>query len=839
MQSVLVGGRRRRILIAQVLLGTASVLCLGAAPANAQEAGARSEAQVSFNIPPQPLVDALRQFSTQTGIQAVYATSVGSGVTSPGVNGRMSSGEALSRLLAGTGLTFRFTGPQSITLEPAPAADSEAIQLGPVRVEGGAGQGGDIAGGRSPSAAMTEGKQSYTTNAVTIGKTVLNPREIPQTVSVITHQRIEDQNLITIDDALQQTPGITVLSTGERRSTFSARGFGIDTIQVDGLPTSLSGNNVLLSPELALYDRVEVIRGANGLLQGTGDPSASINLVRKRPTSALAASATVSAGSWNNYRAEVDVGGPIDASGRLRARVVGSFQDRDYFYDFAHRRRWIASGIADYRPTDSTTITLGYTYIGNHATPSVTGVPRYSDGGALGLPRSTYLGAAWSRWRTDNQNGFVEIRQEIGDWVGQLLVQRSVASNYTFTTSVTGAVNRATGTGSRLANASLIPDYGDKQTGGDVYFTGPVHLFGREHTLLFGLTARKGLYEFSSAVATPSLASSADVFNFDPTSVPQVSATGIYSYRYHSWTRQLGAYGSARLQITDALTAILGGRISWWDTRSSYSQPALNVFPSTQTSKKGIFTPYVGLVYKLAQSVSLYASYADVFQPQTGLQYPGTVLPPVVGANYEAGIKAGFLDDRLNATLAVFQVEQTNRAVNDPAYPCTASSPVCYMLAAGKARSRGFEAEVNGNVTERWKISAGYTYTDTEYVKDTDASGNPTSNQGQPFNPFTPKHLFKVWTDLELSGRLSGLSIGGGIQAQSKVYVQSGTVRIIQDAYALANARIAYRLNEHFSVSANLNNIFDKTYYSGLGTLSSNNYYGEPRNFVIALRGRY
>ena len=609
-------------------------------------------------------------------------------------------------------------------------------------------------------------------------------------------------------------------------------------MQIDVLPTALSSNNTLLSPELALYDRVEVIRGANGLLQGTGDPSASINLVRKRPTDVLAISGTLSAGSWDNYRADIDVSGPLAADGKLRARVVGSIQDRDYFYDVAHRRRWVLSGIADFRPTDTTTLTIGYTYIGSHSTPSVVGLPRYSDGGAIDLPRSTYLGASWGRWRTDNRSAFVELRQQIGDWTAQLNVQRSTADNYTFVASVTGAVNRATGVGARVGNASLVPDYGDKQTGGDLFATGPVRLLGREHTLLFGVTARKGLYSFSSATTTPAIARAVDIFSFDPDSVSKPNFTGIYTYRYSSLTRQLGLYGSARLQLTDDLTAILGGRVSWWDTEARYAQPALMVLPTATTKKSGVFTPYAGLVYKLGSSVSLYASYADIFQPQTGLEYPGTVLPPVVGANYEAGIKAGFFDDKLNATLAVFQVDQTNRAVNDPAYPCGAADPVCYMIASGKARSRGFEAEINGAITPSFQLAAGYTYTETKYVKDTDASGNPTTNQGQPFNPYTPKHLFKLWADWTLPGELNAFSLGAGVQAQSRVYVRSGVIEIAQGSYATANARVSYKINDNFTAAVNLNNLFDRRYYAGLGTLSSGNYYGEPRSIMFILRGK-
>jgi len=828
----------RNVELLGVLLGAVSFLALSGGVARAQDAApSSSERQIEFSIRPQPLVDALRAYSEATGIQAVYATSIGSGVSSPGAQGRMSAGEALSRLLAGTGLTYRFTGSQSVTLEPAPTVQSGAIQLGPVRVEGSGSQGGQALSAPFGSAVTTEETRSYTTNAVTIGKTVLNPRDIPQSVSVVTRQRIEDQNLLTLDDALLQTPGITLTNVGERRASYSARGFGVDVVQIDGLPSGLS-NNVLLGPDLVIYDRVEVIRGSNGLLQGTGDPSASINLVRKRPTDQLNITGSLSAGSWNNFRAEADVGGPIDASGRLRARVAGSFQDNDYFYDIGHRRRWVLYGVADYKLTDTTTLTAGYAYVKSDSTPNVVGMPRYSNGADLHLPRSTYLGAAWNRWRVNNQDAFVELRQEIGEWIGQAVFRRATGENNWLTASVTGAVNPATGAGPRIS-ASYLP-YDNKQTGGDIFFTGPLNLFGRTHTLLVGVTAREETLTFSSGNTAPAIAGPVNIFTFDPNAVPAVSPNGTFQFlNFKSQTKQAGVYGTARISLTDDLTAIIGGRVSWWEANSSYGSPATLVLPPTKTTKNGIFTPYAGVVYKLTPAISLYASYADIFKPQTGLQYPGDVLPPVVGTNYEAGIKAGLFGDLLNATLAVFQIEQTNRAVNDPAYPCLAGAPVCYMIPAGKVRSRGFEAELSGNITPTLQISAGYTYTETKYLKDTDANGNPTTNQGQPFNPYTPKHLFKLWADWTLPGAYERVSLGGGVQAQSEVYVQSGAVRITQGSYALVNARISYKINGNLSASVNVNNIFDKTYYSGLGSLSSNNYYGEPRGFMITLRGRY
>ncbi|BAV63936.1 TonB-dependent siderophore receptor [Sphingobium cloacae] len=804
--------------IALALLATTSlsVAALSAAPAYAQQA-------TSYDIAAGPLPTVLNQFARQAHVELIYDAPLTQSATSSGLKGSFGAAEGLSRILAGTGLTYRQTGPNMFTLERAPTADAGAVQLGPVRVEGGSDT--YASGGSLPSsAATTERTKSYTTNAVTIGKTVLNPRDIPQSVSVVTRQRIEDQNLFTLSDAMAQATGVSISTNGTQRNSYTVRGFEVGILQIDGLPTRLD-TDTLLSADLSMYDRVEVLRGPNGLLQGTGDPSASVNLVRKRPTSELAISGAVSAGSWNNYRAELDVGGPLDKAGRLRVRVVGSFQDNDYFYDVAHQRRWLVYGIAEYDLTDTTKITAGYNYMGSRSTPTLNGLPRATTGADLNFSRSTFLDSALNRFRFNDQEAFAEISQSIGRWNAKAVFRRATGHNNLYSVGVFGAANPVTGLGPRL-NYLSNPDYRDKQTGIDAFLTGPLRLFGRDHTILIGGTARirkNGFsYENMSPVTPPP---PVNVFNFDPYAVPEYKFNGVYSFRVHGTDKEAGIYATARLSISDSLTVILGSRLSWWENQALYDQPALLYFPPEISKKNAIFTPYGGLVFKVDPDTSLYASYADIFQPQSATDYTGGILPPVVGKNYELGIKRGLFEDRLNVSFALFQIEQTNRAITDPDHED-------FSVAQGKVRSRGFEAEATGDLAHDWKVSAGYTYTETKYIRDPDA-------QGQVFNSTTPKHLFKVWTDYTLPSNLKAWSVGAGVQFQTRFYVDDGAFRLVQGSYALANARIAYQISPNLSASVNVNNIFDKRYYTTLTGIRRGNYYGEPRSFMISLRGKY
>ncbi|WP_254622212.1 TonB-dependent receptor plug domain-containing protein [Stenotrophomonas sp. GbtcB23] len=175
----------------------------------------------------------------------------------------------------------------------------------------------------------TEGYQVYGTNTAT--KLPLTLRETPQSLTVFTRQRIEDFNLITIAEVLQQTPGVTVQSYDSNRTLFNARGFAINNFMFDGVPTNYTtgaGGNSILS-DTSIYERIEIVRGASGLVTGSGNPSATVNMVRKRPTDTFQASTSLSAGSWDYQRGEVDVSGPLTDNGRVRGRFVGAYTDKE------------------------------------------------------------------------------------------------------------------------------------------------------------------------------------------------------------------------------------------------------------------------------------------------------------------------------------------------------------------------------------------------------------------------------------------------------------------------------------------------------------------------------
>ncbi|OAH47912.1 hypothetical protein AYJ70_05880 [Pseudomonas monteilii] len=253
-------------------------------------------------------------------------------------------------MLAGTDLEAVRTGEREFQLVRQANIPKGAVTLGSTTISSkGLGE-------------VTEDTGAYTTGRMASAtKLPMSLRATPQSVTVITRQRIEDQSLANLNEVVQNTPGLTLRRTGPERSSYYARGLSLDNIMYDGLPTSLDSSQVsqdLLSADMAMYDRVEVVRGATGLMQGAGNPSAAINLIRKLPTREFQASMEGSMGTWDRYRTEVDVGGALNDTGSVRGRMVTAHQTGNSYCDTLDNERSLFYGIMEADLNDNTTLSL-------------------------------------------------------------------------------------------------------------------------------------------------------------------------------------------------------------------------------------------------------------------------------------------------------------------------------------------------------------------------------------------------------------------------------------------------------------------------------------------------
>lgn len=669
-----------------------------------------------------------------------------------------------------------------------------------------------VISGESTSATQPPG-------VTTLGKVPLKPRELPQSASVIDHERLEQQNLFSLDEAMQQATGVTVQPFQLLTTAYYVRGFKVDSFELDGVP-ALLGNTASSPQDMAIYERVEILRGSNGLLHGTGNPAATVNLVRKRPQREFAASTTLSAGRWDRYRAEVDVGGPLSASGNVRGRAVAAYEDRDYFYDVADQGTRLLYGVTEFDLSPDTLLTVGAQYQHIDSITNMAGVPMAKDGSNLGLSRDTYLDVDWDRFKWDTYRAFGSLEQQLGGgWKGKVSAEYQEADSRLRYAGSFGAIDPQTGDGGQLMGAAY--KFKSIQRSIDANLNGPVRLFGLTHELLGGVTyaqgeTRQDTARFLNLPNTP-----VNVYRWDPHGVPRPQI-GQYTSPGTTTTTQKGLYALGRIKLAEPLTLVVGGRESWWDQDT----PATRFKPGRQ------FTPYGGLIWDFARDWSWYVSYAEVYQPQADRQtWNSEPLSPVEGKTYETGIKGELADGRLNLSLAAFRIDLENNPQEDPDHPGPPNNP--FYISGGKVRSQGFELEGTGYLTPYWSLSAGYTYTSTEYLKDSQ------NDSGTRYSTFTPRHLLRLWSNYDLPWQDRRWSVGGGLQAQSDYSVDYRGVSMRQGGYALVNMRLGYKIDEHWTAAVNVNNLFDRTYYQSLSNPNWNNRYGEPRSFNVSLRGAF
>ncbi|MES2584689.1 MAG: TonB-dependent siderophore receptor [Pseudomonadota bacterium] len=715
---------------------------------------------------------------------------------------------------------------QAQTATTAPASGADEKTLPAVRVSA------------TPELdAATQGTASYTTRAVTLGKTPQALRDIPQSVSVLTRQRIEDQNFTQLETALDQMTGLQLdASTGIGSANLYSRGFLINNYQFDGVPQIFLGTSFTGS-DLAVYDRVEVLRGAAGLLQGSGNPSATVNLVRKKPTQKFAASATASAGTWNFARGEVDVGGPLNGTGTVRGRVVAVQENRDYFVDVTNSKKSVFYGVLDVDLGPATALSLGVQRQRVYAIPFIFGLPRYADGRSLNLPRSTMLVPAWNRWSQNIDEVFLNLDHYLDNTWKLNLAFNTAPQEQDFKRSITRGTGTAFGVNPANPAASIYTGVrwqseGDRRNL-DASASGPVLAWGRKHEVVVGVNANDYVSNTRSSAFLPAVAIP-NVFAFNPYSVAEPNE-GPFTAGTTLRTRQYGLYGSARLEVTDPLTLILGARLSGYTTQTNNHNLLTSVTTvGREVSYQRQLTPYAGLVVALDRQHSVYTSYTDIFTPQT-VQFnaAGVELDPIVGSNYEVGVKGAYAGGAVNTSAALFRIDQTNRAQEDIANPCATAriANACYV-AEGAVRSQGFEAEVSGRVLPDLDISAGYTFNETSYLQD-------RTNQGQPLRAQTPRHLLKLWAQYRPPVDGQRWTLGAGVNAQSAYYAMNGAVRSEQDAIAIVNLRVGYQVSKQIGASLAINNLLDTTYYASIRGVDFGNLYGDPRNLMLTLRASY
>lgn len=648
----------------------------------------------------------------------------------------------------------------------------------------------------------------------------LSLRETPQSVTVVDRQRIDDFALTNVNDLLEQSVGVTVQRNETDRTDFAARGFAITNFQIDGigLPMLSAVDGDL---DTILYERVEIVRGANAIMTGVGNPSATINYLRKRPTETLQANMSAFAGSFDMWRLEGDVSGPLNASGSLRARVVAAHEERNSYLDYNKVNRDVAAALLAWDIAPDLTATVGYSRQDNRARGILWGaLPLvYSDGSRIDYPRSASTSAPWTFANVLNQSAFGELTYRPGgDWSVRGVFTYNDLDSRASRLYAHGAPDPETGLGI-TASSGYYPTR-NKQYLIDGYASGSVMLFGRRHQLAFGVSngwLRETEYEADPGVIYdyPDIRGLASFFPPQP-DFPDAEL------RAREHDRLTRVYGAMHLDFSDRLKGVAGVSAVWLKT-DGFS------YGSDLARDDHKISPYAGLLFDLTRHLTLYASYTDIYAPQSQVDIDNRRLVPARGTAIEGGVKGSWLDGRLYAVASLFRAKQRGLAT----YVGTFSEDDGLNGTIGinyyrgqDTTSKGFEAEVSGRVADRWLLSGGFTHLKIE------------DDAGAPANSFVPRDSVKLAATYQVP-EWHDLKFGAQFRYQSRISAvdDSDGLPIKQPGYAVLDLMAGLRLFDHVHANLNLRNVGNSKYLNSLEWGQA--YYAAPRSIVGVVRFDY
>lgn len=656
---------------------------------------------------------------------------------------------------------------------------------------------------------LTEGTNSYTTKSMsTATKLNLSAKQTPQSVLVFTRQKLDDQNITSYQELLAKTPGVT-LNQWDERVYPTARGFDLDYYLFDGIPT-YAINDDADDPDLAIYDRVEIVKGANGLTTGAGNPAMGMNFIRKHANSKdLTGTVDLSAGSWNNYSSLVDVQSALNKKGNIRARLVAKHQDKESYMDNYEKSTDVIYGVVDMDLTDTTFASIGASVEDiDRSGIRWGGMPAfYSDGTRATFDNSKTLSDDWTAWNIKTTNYYADLKQYfLNDASINLSLSRKEIDADGNLAYFGGTVDKTTGNPVIGPNDFGLYGYGftnrREENNIDLYTSIPFEVAKLNQEIIIGT-----MYNKSEKVKNNYTSSiNWTTFNFNQISITEPTYTASYPGGLEE-TTQKGTYLAGKISLMEDLKLISGLRVSDWEYKNENN--------TKNREFNNELTPYAGLIYDLNKNHSVYTSYTSIFKPQDKKSSSGDYLDPVEGNNYEVGLKSEYFEGDLNTSLTLFRIEQDG--VGEDTGNVNGSLESVYEAKDGVV-SKGFEIGTSGKVTDNFSLDFGLANFE---AKNADGSKFNTNSSR------TTANLFGKYT-------LNDYRFGGGLNYKSKYYTDTSYGRITQDAFITTDLMAGYKVNKNLDLQLNVNNIFDKEYYSGIGVNSM--VYGDPRNATLGMK---
>lgn len=873
-------------------LACASILAITvagvAAPSAAQSA---AQATRAYEIPAGALGPALNRFASETGLALVYPAELAQGRQTQGFSGSAATDEALARLLAGTGLVFHFSDTGAVMIAPDSRGGGEDGRvLGAVRVEGqtGAGYNPPTRGDGIAQLGGIRGRQDdeaigYRARVATAGSGVQTAIEdVPRSISVLTQEQIEKQDIFDFRDAMKRLPGVTFRDTTAQSSgnaKIFSRGYAIDTMQIDGGPAQtlyLFGNGTL---DLSAYERVELVSGPNGSFMGAGaSPGGSLNLVRKRPSDQETLQITTTLGSFNRRQALIDYSTPSLLNTNVAFRGILNAQDTEFFYWNASKENLMAYGMLDAPVGDQARLEFGGRYSKVRETATYSGIGRYSEGPSWDVPYEFNMSDDLTYNDGYETEVFGRLYLDIAD---QWDVQVGFLRNWgyydkTFRASRTnGDPTLVKATGKTIAETltpGRLPGLGLRTDGAnlgvlqaDLRLNGKLSTWGLDHSLFLSADYSESYMsdgqEKGIRAAKP-IRTLADYYPDKPYlplnefyRMAGLATVPGYDTIYTLKKDRASASSNVSIGVTaqDVISfrdwADLSVQLRWFTGNNASAGTSFNTTSGEVTyvwynSSKivGKIRPSYGLTLKPTRNLRVVASYSEGFNDQ-GTMYglDRRPLDPSTYENIEGGVK--WANDRLYVSLTAYDQNRRNTAeAVDLTVPGSRDCPptgssTCYYRTGASQRTRGVDFKVNGELIDGLQVIAAYNYNENEQI-----------STNQPLTTEAPAESASIWLEWTPQS-MPQLSLRGGAEYRSRIYVMGqrydyaqdpvtgvwsrtylGDFEIDEPAVTTWDLGGSYAFNDNLVLDLFIENLFDKRYFATQYALAT------PRTITATLR---
>lgn len=659
-------------------------------------------------------------------------------------------------------------------------------------------------------------------------------KQTPQSVSVITAQQLQDQQINSFAEAIEQVPGVYLrrygsagaLGVGGEYSSFYARGSEIKNISLDGLATTAAvmGQTGLNLSRLdpAIYEQISVVKGATGLSSGAGYPSASIDLKRKRadamlPTGRYQLSANQFETRWGGLRHNLDLQAPLNADKTLRARTVLSFQDQNAFMRWGESQSGLLYSTVAIDPNPETQLNLGAMLQRNRSNGlSVHSSTLFANGHNAPMQPRDNAAPRWTYQHSDTQNAFVDATHQFDNgWLLKL--------NYNY------LKQDSDGVWAGIANRAETADYihhrgkvaaGSKQLSAeshavDGYASRDYALLGQQHELILGASFQSFNSDnrYSHTIGREWV----DLNSWNGEISKPADLMSSKRSETQTDSRQYALMAATRLNLSEQLHSILGLRNSGYALDSTR-----NGKPDQAYSDHNILTPYAGVVFDLNPYLSAYASYSQIFLPQSAKDQQEKRLDPIEGTSHEFGLKASLHEDALQLSAAYFQ----SRLDNNPQLVGILNNGENYYRAVKGAKTSGFELEAVGQLTPALRIQAGYTHATTK-------------DQGKRIQLEQPQKMLKLHALYQLPAAWQQWQVGAGLRWQSQI--NDANVRGAeylahqQAAFSVVDLMLKYQLHPDILLGLDIKNVSNQKYR--LNVLQAT--YADPRQYLFSMQYRF